>query len=738
MQYAFLHFSLTITFSDKLIKLLLSRIDTLQNCVKSVSPNHESLIVSSDDQKIIDDIYEKFGEKPAEDTKDENRSQPIHDPDHPTLEDVAQMLGKLKVGSHGYFNYYGASSSRSCIPQQDPNSEEEDTFMQRPFLYPASSYNSALHWSHRIPNILNPSTLCDMLPVPQFAVRLMGLYFDNVGWSSHIIHRPSFEEACLNLYSAAPDRTNPQPQFLSLTYMVFCLGTLFTSPVLVRNRYSLAHEFFLRAQLCFDISVSGFTPSLDSVVAVMLMAQYSYFCDRLERTNFAWNCIGLAIRLAVAMGLHRDGEVFELSAFQLHMRRLIWSELLFFDRMLSMSLGRPFAISNDQTNVHEPSNVCDIQISSQSNCIPDPSYERTEASFTIFKAKLSKVIASVLDRAFRFTPPSYSEVEALTEQFKVLENELPDYMRISRDTPNLPPMVIIEQYSAKFLIQQALLYLHRPWFVRAATRKEEREHYKSSFNLCTSVSHELIHNLYSLMCLVPVEPLRWWVFRFHSLNAGIIQAAYALCFPNTDYALTAYNDLQYICRIFEHLKGGFMFSNKDYDFLIQLKSKVFNRFQLSSQGLTPEDLTEDVPFLHFNVPSSRPNSKSPDDSSMRAEKAAQLDGLGLSSDDLNTAQSENLPIYEQENPLLFDSLSWHVQKDDTRNDKSPLVPTWNADMMFEEEQKPIVPIDLSSMQDDQVSSLTTNEEFDPLSSFQASHSGSNFWTNMMNEMGIPK
>ncbi|EPY51388.1 transcription factor [Schizosaccharomyces cryophilus OY26] len=705
---------IVISLSDKLIKLLLVRISKLHKAVKSYDEKHDSLFVAEKDQEVIQSLFDKYldpAEQPppsssssaqTQSSASQNQSMVTENNDtilesspseEKKLADVSQMLGRLKVSSHGHFNYYGASSSRSCIPQADPNLEEDEFFtLQRSLLYPSSSSSSLLHWSHRVPDVLNPTNLCDMLPVPQFAVRLLDLYFDNVGWSCHVIHRPSFEKARLILYAQDPSRSPPQPRFLALTYMIFCLGTLFASPALVRNKKSLAHEFYLRAQLCFDISYSSFVPSVDAVVVLILMCQYSYFCDCLERTNFSWNCIGTAARIAVAMGMHRDGEVFELSAFQLHMRRMIWAELLFLDRMLSMSLGRPYAISNDQTNVLPPSNIADASIKPDSPVIPEPSPLRTEASFTIVKAKVSKFLANVLNRAFKFTPPSYSEVQTLTKELLDLENELPEYFQVTEDTKNASPIVIMEQYSIKFIILQSLLYLHRPWFVRAITRTEERNQYAKSLSLCTSVSHDLIQILYSLMCLVPIEPLRWWVFRFHSLNAGIIQGAYALSFPRTKYAMTAYNDLRYMCKIFEHLRDGSSFSNKDFSFLTSLKAKVSERFQLTSQGIDDEYLVEEIPFLQFNVPSSRSNSRSPDDATEKAEQARQLNGLGISLDQTTMTQSEYLPYYEQENPLLFDSLSWHAPKNESELYGPPETGFLDAsNWMTAEDEKPLIP-----------------------------------------------
>ncbi|EEB05045.2 transcription factor, partial [Schizosaccharomyces japonicus yFS275] len=443
-----------------------------------------------------------------------------------------------------------------------------------------------------------------------------------------------------------------EEEFLAQTYAVLALGTLYTSPSAVNNPRRLAHAFFVRADLCLQISRYTWHSSLYSVITLILMAQYSISCARLENSHFAWNAIGTAVRLATSMGLHRDGEVFQLTPYELHIRRLVWRELLFFDRLQCLGLGRPYSISSSQTNVYAPSNINDIEIMPDSPFIPEPvdMNTRTDASFTVFKSKLSPVLALILDRAFRFKPSSYTVVKELTEKIREVENDIPLWAQnLNALDESLTHSQVMEAHSMHVLVQQIYLYLHRPWFVLAITKPEDRSKYQESITICTQQSHALVMTLCSMLSRVPPGPCKWWVFRFHSLNAGVIQGSYALCFPKNRYAFTAFEDLQYMCQIFEHIRGTSSITAKDLKFMVQLKDRVYHTLQMSSQGLSTLPSLDDIPFLHFNTPSSRNNSQSP--KSVHETTPTEVEDTGI---------ERMLPPFEQENPMLFNSTAWRT------------------------------------------------------------------------------
>ncbi|RDW70997.1 hypothetical protein BP6252_07560 [Coleophoma cylindrospora] len=91
-----------------------------------------------------------------------------------------------------------------------------------------------------------------------------------------------------------------------------------------------------------------------SVQALMLLAIY---CLRAPQGPGAWTYVGLAIRIAVDLGLHRRTSAMRQVGLDNELRkRLFWS-CYNLDRQVSIPLGRPFALSNRDIDVPFPLDV---------------------------------------------------------------------------------------------------------------------------------------------------------------------------------------------------------------------------------------------------------------------------------------------------------------------------------------------------------------------------------------------
>lgn len=99
------------------------------------------------------------------------------------------------------------------------------------------------------------------------------------------------------------------------------------------------------ARLAITISVSIKSESLQLVEARLLSAMYLVLIHE-RRLAEGWTEIGTAIRVAQALGLHRDGTKLGLGVFETEYRRRIWSYLLHADRTYSCLLGRPSSIDD--------------------------------------------------------------------------------------------------------------------------------------------------------------------------------------------------------------------------------------------------------------------------------------------------------------------------------------------------------------------------------------------------------
>ena len=79
------------------------------------------------------------------------------------------------------------------------------------------------------------------------------------------------------------------------------------------------------------------TANLSSVQALVLLSNLSQKCNK---PNTGWNFLGLATRMALSLGLHRELPEWNISLLQREMRRRAWWGLFLFDSGASTTFGR--------------------------------------------------------------------------------------------------------------------------------------------------------------------------------------------------------------------------------------------------------------------------------------------------------------------------------------------------------------------------------------------------------------
>jgi hypothetical protein len=107
-------------------------------------------------------------------------------------------------------------------------------------------------------------------------------------------------------------------------------------------------------------------------------------------------CIGIAVRIATRLGLHRDGAQFNMSPFETEQRRRLWWQIVALDKRTADITGSPTsALSSLGTDCRFPLNVNDIDLHPHAKEPPSPSTGITEMTF--FLTRIEITIASAPD-----------------------------------------------------------------------------------------------------------------------------------------------------------------------------------------------------------------------------------------------------------------------------------------------------------------------------------------------------
>jgi transcriptional regulatory protein AMDR len=213
------------------------------------------------------------------------------------------------------FNYLVRQSSVRA------GNDESFHFANRQFHPSLTSYNL-----HRMP----PDVL--QRPEKSLADELIKAYFDEInrGW-------PIIDEEDFMVKYGGQDPHNPMPP--QLLNAVFLVGAhvLATHDKSMKARQA---EFFRRAKTIIDFRFEQ--DRISHIQAAVLLSWYSDGQEEIMAN--AWHWIGVACRIGLGMGLHRDTTPSRLVQVSKRTWTRLWWVLFQLDTMIASAYGRPQAL----------------------------------------------------------------------------------------------------------------------------------------------------------------------------------------------------------------------------------------------------------------------------------------------------------------------------------------------------------------------------------------------------------
>jgi hypothetical protein len=151
-----------------------------------------------------------------------------------------------------------------------------------------------------------------------------------------------------------PPGPSPQEQFGRFkVFMVYAIGAAILQ--ITETYDSTPPNDFLVTALQFGSTLRE-SLSITSIEAMMLLVLYNLRSS----SNFSvWYMIGLAMRICVDLGFHREARYHNLSPREAQLRRRLFWSVYIIERYTAWSLGRPFSIAEEEVDAEPPSNMND-------------------------------------------------------------------------------------------------------------------------------------------------------------------------------------------------------------------------------------------------------------------------------------------------------------------------------------------------------------------------------------------
>ncbi|KAG2145884.1 fungal-specific transcription factor domain-containing protein [Suillus clintonianus] len=331
---------------------------------------------------------------------------------------------------------------------------------------------------------------------------------------------------------------------LSLLFIMMAIGLLVD---LNQQNESPRAEVFhrlARASLCETNLMDE--PSFDLLQTLFYMIWYLLiFSDKSQAVSYAWSIMGLAVKLAQSLGLHRDGNRWKAIPEESQRRRMLFWELLNLDARLSLSLGRPPSLCLQHVDCRRPSYVAEGM-----NIIPGAqSYHEWKHGF------FQHCLTPVLVTAISAQPQPYSGI--LDVDKKIRDFHIPPTLNIfnPEGTRNIRQLTM-QQVLVASGREIVLLQLHRNFFTEALSDFDAftyRHKYAPSVLATYLSASRLVATLGTMLHREPQLSKRFMCFWFNAFSGAVALSLIVSRTPFLSLAPYALKELDSVYRIFANV-----------------------------------------------------------------------------------------------------------------------------------------------------------------------------------------
>ncbi|OJJ40046.1 hypothetical protein ASPWEDRAFT_33383 [Aspergillus wentii DTO 134E9] len=316
----------------------------------------------------------------------------------------------LFLNRSGEHHFVGASSTTHLAKRLNPTSTNL-AWDVRPLYDDPSSLRRSV--TRALPQ----------MPPYEFAKRLFWVQYNYIGTIFSLIQPEDFERRLNMVYNPSPDVSNRES---SLVYcqvlLVIAFGLMYSVNQWSGDEGPPGFKYFKHAlRFLPDIHEEG------SIFFVEVLCYVAYYMQNLNRRDAAFLYIGLALRMAISLGLHQEVSDPDISDIDRDRRRRAWWSVYSLDRILSVKSGNPITIQDEDIGTTWP-----IPEDAAAQNVPWPSIVLTHYT------KLSRILGRIGEEIYRKKPHSGSNliasVQSITNALSDWLRQVPDRIRIDFST----------------------------------------------------------------------------------------------------------------------------------------------------------------------------------------------------------------------------------------------------------------------------------------------------------------
>ncbi|KAJ5630959.1 uncharacterized protein N7484_011059 [Penicillium longicatenatum] len=218
--------------------------------------------------------------------------------------------------------------------------------------------------------------------------QLWQIYLNNVNPLLKISHVPTLQN---QIVKASADLAEVDESFEALMFAIYSISVTSMPNDEVEAAFGDSkNELLARYHAASQQALinAKFMSSIELTTLQALLLYLLSICQSVDpRSLFC--LIGIAVRVATRLGIHRDGDQFGIPPFETEQRRRLWWQLAMFDKRIAELTGSAItALSSSRTDCRLPLNINDSDLHKHTKSLPRPSTGSTEMLFCLTRVEL--------------------------------------------------------------------------------------------------------------------------------------------------------------------------------------------------------------------------------------------------------------------------------------------------------------------------------------------------------------
>jgi hypothetical protein len=233
--------------------------------------------------------------------------------------------------------------------------------------------------------------LKDLRPSPSDMFLLQDIFLDNVDPLTKPLHRPTIQKMFLGTWNSYCNVSKAEDALMFAIYFAAAvsLNQAQCQSLFGETRNALVTRFRLGVELA--LSRTAFLSS-SSLMVLQAFTILLLGLRKEDDTHLGCALCTLAIHLAEALGIHRDGTNFGLSPFETEVRRRLWWNIVSLEESFSEGHGSTTACLDHISDTQLPANISDNSIYPAMVEWPKPQDCYTEMTNALIKFELLRTV----------------------------------------------------------------------------------------------------------------------------------------------------------------------------------------------------------------------------------------------------------------------------------------------------------------------------------------------------------